>query len=200
MITSPGKKVKELRLKQNSSQEELAEAAQLSLRTIQRIESGESEPRGDTLKRLAKALNVTVDELTGETEKKELRQDKTFLILINLSALSFMIFPLLGIIVPLMIWMAKRDEIQDMNETGKKILNFQISVAIVQLLIFASISTMIFNISEHSEPRNMFSTFKIIMVSQLVLGLYNVVMIVINAIRISNGDKAKYVPALRFLG
>ena len=193
------KKVKELRLRQKSSQEELAIATQLSLRTIQRIESGETEPRGDTLKRLAKALNVSVDELTDVSGNKPLRLDKTFLILINLSALSFMIFPLLGIIIPLMLWVAKRNEIQDVNETGKKILNFQISVAVVQLLIFTAVSTMIFSISEHSEPRSMFSTFRIIMISQLGLGLYNVIMIVINAIRISKGETVRYVPALRFL-
>lgn len=77
------KKVKELPLRQKSSQEELAIATQLSLRTIQRIESGETEPRGDTLKRLAKALNVSVDELTDVSGYKPLRLDKTFLILLT---------------------------------------------------------------------------------------------------------------------
>jgi transcriptional regulator with XRE-family HTH domain len=47
------KKVKDLRTKQGLSQEELAEKTGLSLRTIQRIENGESIPRGDTLKRLS---------------------------------------------------------------------------------------------------------------------------------------------------
>ncbi len=40
------KRVKELRTKKGLSQEQLAEASGLSLRTIQRIENGETLPRG----------------------------------------------------------------------------------------------------------------------------------------------------------
>ena len=40
------------------SQETLAEESGLSRRTIQRIELGESNPNGDSLKRLAEALQV----------------------------------------------------------------------------------------------------------------------------------------------
>ena len=62
------KKIKELRSRKGYSQDDLAEYSQLSLRTIQRIENGETEPRGDTLKRLAKALNVTPDEMIDWAE------------------------------------------------------------------------------------------------------------------------------------
>ena len=48
------KKVKELRKRKGFSQEELAENSGLSLRTIQRIENGETEPTGETLKRIKK--------------------------------------------------------------------------------------------------------------------------------------------------
>ena len=44
------KKIKELRTRKGLSQEELSEEAGLSLRTIQRIENGETEPRSDSLK------------------------------------------------------------------------------------------------------------------------------------------------------
>ena len=57
------KKVKELRARTGYSQELVAEKSGLSLRTIQRIENGETEPHGETLKRLAIALNVTPEEL-----------------------------------------------------------------------------------------------------------------------------------------
>ncbi|TVQ13838.1 MAG: XRE family transcriptional regulator [Balneolaceae bacterium] len=45
------------------SQEKLAEAADVSLRTIQRLESGETEPRGDTVIRIAKALDIPPGDL-----------------------------------------------------------------------------------------------------------------------------------------
>ena len=57
------KKIKELRTCKGLSQEELSEESGLSLRTIQRIENGETEPRGDSLKKLATSLGASPDEL-----------------------------------------------------------------------------------------------------------------------------------------
>ena len=45
--------VKELRKVKGFSQEELAKNSGLSLRTIQRLENGETEPSGETLKRIS---------------------------------------------------------------------------------------------------------------------------------------------------
>ncbi|HYQ56702.1 MAG TPA: helix-turn-helix transcriptional regulator, partial [Draconibacterium sp.] len=56
-------KIKDLRNRKGLSQEQLSEESKLSLRTIQRIEKGESIPRGDTLMRLTQALGITPDEL-----------------------------------------------------------------------------------------------------------------------------------------
>lgn len=53
--------IKKLRTDKGFSQEELSEKSGLSLRTIQRLENGETEPRGDTLKRLINALELPKD-------------------------------------------------------------------------------------------------------------------------------------------
>jgi transcriptional regulator with XRE-family HTH domain len=53
-----GKKIKELRKKKGLSQEELAEFSKVNLRTIQRIENDENEPRGKTLNLICEALDV----------------------------------------------------------------------------------------------------------------------------------------------
>ncbi len=57
------KRVKELRKRNGMSQELLAENSRLSLRTVQRIENGETKPTGDSIKRLSSGLNVTPNEL-----------------------------------------------------------------------------------------------------------------------------------------
>lgn len=62
-------RVRELRKNKGLSQEELAETAGLSLRTIQRVENRETEPTGDTLKRIATALDSTPAELLNWTEE-----------------------------------------------------------------------------------------------------------------------------------
>lgn len=63
--TSLAKKLKELRALRGMSQEFLAEESRVGLRTIQRIENEESEPTGETIKRLATALSVEINELLG---------------------------------------------------------------------------------------------------------------------------------------
>ncbi|WP_374364877.1 helix-turn-helix domain-containing protein [Cloacibacterium sp.] len=55
-------KLKQIREQQNLTQEELAEKSGISVRTIQRIESG-TEPKGHTLKALSKSLEISQNEL-----------------------------------------------------------------------------------------------------------------------------------------
>ena len=57
-------KIKELRKRKGFSQGELSENSGLSLRTIQRLENGETKPRGDTLKRLAASFGISSDKIT----------------------------------------------------------------------------------------------------------------------------------------
>ena len=44
------------------SQEYLAEESRVSLRTVQRIENNESRPTGESIKRIASALDVQLTE------------------------------------------------------------------------------------------------------------------------------------------
>jgi transcriptional regulator with XRE-family HTH domain len=57
------RKIKELRLAKGMSQEELAAATGISLRTIQRIEQEHVVPRAYSLKKIALALDINFDEL-----------------------------------------------------------------------------------------------------------------------------------------
>ena len=64
--------VKILRKEKGFSQEELAKLSGLSLRTIQRIEKGETTPTGETLKRLSNALEVSTHELLEWNTTKDI--------------------------------------------------------------------------------------------------------------------------------
>ena len=101
--TQLAQNVKALRTRKGYSQEELAEKTGLSLRTIQRIENGETEPRGDSLQKLSAALDVLPEDIADWA----LQENNGFLASLNLSALSFLLSPLLGILVPLIIWMCR---------------------------------------------------------------------------------------------
>jgi transcriptional regulator with XRE-family HTH domain len=121
------KKIKELRNRKGFSQEELSEKSGLSLRTIQRIENGETEPRGDSLKRLASTFHVSPDEIIDW----QIIEDNSILIIMSLTQLSFIAFPILGVLVPLVIWISKKDKIKNVDKVGKAIINFQITWIVV---------------------------------------------------------------------
>lgn len=211
-------KIKELRLSAGSSQEELAGKTQLSLRTIQRIENGETQPRGDSLKRFALALGVTVEELTDLLDPDESRQgnrspeyegdlrgqgnmqgvegiheDNGFLMVLHLSALSFLIFPILGVLVPLILWILKKDEIKDVGAIGKKILNFQISWFLVFFIIYGNASlAKILHMRLFPEGITIFRILA-------VLYVYNVIAVIINIVRQGKNQAIVYKPAIPFM-
>ena len=159
------KRVKELRKRKGLSQEELTENSGLSLRTIQRIENGETDPTGETLRRIASALKVNPDELIDWT----IKEDTNFLKFLNLSALTFIFFPILGIIVPLILWVSKKDKIKGINKIAKDLINFQITWSILVFLfpiigdkIKSALSAVNFAGYMHPEPPGILSVILLV--------------------------------------
>lgn len=66
-----GKEISETRKSKGITQEELAELSKVNLRTIQRIENNESEPRGKTLKLICEVLDIDVEDLINSNKQIE---------------------------------------------------------------------------------------------------------------------------------
>lgn len=182
-------RVKELRHKKGMSQEFLAEESGLSLRTIQRIEKGESNPTGDSLKRLSNALDVNPDELIDWT----IKENHKYLIFLNLSALTFLFFPLLGILVPFILWTSKKDKIKGINNLSKALINFEITWTLLLFLIpFILFISSKINLLENLSLRTIF-----ILIG--VMYLINLILILINTFRIYNKKDAVYFPIIKLL-
>lgn len=65
----------------------------------------------------------------------KVKQERTLAMLCHLTALSSYIgIPFGHIIVPLIIWLIKKDEYPFVNEQGKESLNFQISMTIYAII------------------------------------------------------------------
>ena len=77
------KNLKKLRAARGMSQEYLADESRVSLRTIQRIENNESEPTGETIKRIAIALDVELTELIGSNLLNETNDLKATIIFLK---------------------------------------------------------------------------------------------------------------------
>ena len=191
-------KIKELRNRKGFSQEELSEKAGLSLRTIQRIENGETEPRGDTLKRIAVAFEVSSDEILDWA----VQEDKGFLASLNLSALSFILFPLLGILVPLIMWISKKDKIKNVNNIAKDILNFQITwtmILFVGYIAFAISAGYKMKTTGYIDAGIISSRMMMNLIFFITMYLYNLIFIIVNTVRINNDKKVEYYPKIRLI-
>ena len=116
-----GLKITELRQQKGLTQEKLAEYCEVSARTIQRIESGEVEPRSFTLNSLG---NILEFDLGRENTSNE----HLWLALLHISsAASF-------VLIPLLLWSWKKDQSYKIDQQGRQVLNFQITI---MLLLFA---------------------------------------------------------------
>ena len=191
-------KIKELRNRKGFSQEELSEKAGLSLRTIQRIENGETEPRGDTLKRIAVAFEVSSDEILDWA----VQEDKGFLASLNLSALSFILFPLLGILVPLIMWISKKDKIKNVNNIAKDILNFQITwtmILFVGYIAFAISAGYKMKTTGYIDAGIISSRMMMNLIFFITMYLYNLIFVIVNTVRIKNEKNVEYYPKIRLI-
>ncbi|MBF9236196.1 helix-turn-helix domain-containing protein [Hymenobacter sp. BT683] len=134
-------RISALRKSKGLSQEVLAEQSGVSLRTIQRVEQGETVPRGHTVQALAAALEVPLEALRHEPEPAgaalpaptpalvvapALPDDPEFLQLLNLSALSFLVLPFLNLVVPWLLWHARRHSTAHVAALGRRVLGFQV--------------------------------------------------------------------------
>jgi transcriptional regulator with XRE-family HTH domain len=182
-------RLKELRNQKGLSQEVLADESSLSLRTIQRIENGETNPTGDTLQRLSNALNVNPDELIDWS----IKEDNKYLTFLNLSALTFLFFPMLGILVPFILWSSKKGKMKNINRLGKDLINFEITWTLT--LFFIPFLIFLFTKIGLLESLTLSIIFTIIGVMYLI----NLIFILINALRINNEKEVIYFPQIKFL-
>lgn len=116
-----GIKINELRKAHGWSQEDLALEANINVRSVQRIESGEVKPRLSTLKNLSDLLEYDLLE-------KESQEANLWLMVMHLSCM----FPV--VVVPLFIWIWRRNDDSRINEHGPVLINFQLSLIIYMFI------------------------------------------------------------------
>jgi len=143
------RKILELRKSKGYTQEELAEKAKVNLRTIQRIEHGENKPSANTLKLICEALDTSPEKIMNYGKK----EDSKLLMLMHLSVISYLVIPIGNILIPLIFWVSKKDKILKLDETGTRLLNFQIIwTVLTSITFFLSLLTASLHItnSEHA--------------------------------------------------
>ncbi len=113
---------------------------------------------------------------------KAVRTDNTLLAVTHLTQLLGYVIGFGSLIVPLIIWLSSKDRVEGMNEHGKAIINFQISLI---LYIIISIPA-------------------ILLLGLGILGLIGVAIIgfilpIVNAVKAANGESPSHFMTIRFI-
>ena len=111
-----------------------------------------------------------------------MKRNKELLVLTHLSQLLDFVTGIGGFIVPLVLWITKKDEIIDMDKQGKAILNFRISMFIYLLLCIPLI--LLFGLG---------------LIGLVVIGIFYLIFPIINAIKVSNNEEPNYPFSLTFI-
>lgn len=112
----------------------------------------------------------------------EEKDARTWAMLCHLGGLGVYIIPTVGhIIAPLIIWLIKKDESPLVDDQGKESLNFQISITIYAII--ALLLTLIL----------------IGYILFVALMIFDLVMVIIAAVRANSGEKYRYPLCIRLI-
>ncbi len=104
-----------------------------------------------------------------------MRKDNQVIAITHLTQLLDLVTGFGGFIVPLILWLTQRDKVLAMDEHGKSIINFQISMFIYAIICIPLI--LLFGLG---------------IVGLALIGIFCFVFPIVNAIRASNGNSPSY--------
>ena len=177
-------KLQLLREKLHLTQEEVAQRSGISVRTIQRIESGQV-PKGYTLRALALALNVDESGLSSPDTKEE-SENLLWVKLINLSSLPFSILPPLNVLVPIAIMLFKKQNSQKIRQ----LISIQILSTLIAVIVMLTIFILNDWLGVESNVKLLIPLFWI---------LANVIVILRNAIALNREVNKRILPDISIL-
>ncbi|WP_296312080.1 helix-turn-helix domain-containing protein [Winogradskyella sp. UBA3174] len=181
---SLGNKISDSRKKLGLSQEALAEQANVSLSTIQRIEKGNVKPRSFTIKVLAETLELDASELLSDLlEKKTSKTPFSALKRMNLYTLLLAFIPFINLVIPFIVWKIN-EEINPKNSIAGKILSLQLlwSIAtIIGMVVVLFLSNLIIGRAGNG--------LYISIIFYLLAVLFNIVMIIKTSSKLNNEDE-----------
>jgi uncharacterized Tic20 family protein len=120
------------------TQEQLSDQTTVGVRTIQRIEKGETQPHLQTIKLLAAGLSIEVNDLVPiEDPNEEAIQRKWMLLFHGISFLG-LIIPFGNILFPLFLWIHKADDNPVYDRHGRAVVNFHLSMTLYLVLSLIS--------------------------------------------------------------
>ena len=137
------------------TQEELAEISGVTSRTIQRIEVGETVPRSFTIRRIADALELNLEDLleqntdnpapqpdpeTVKARNSRLIDEQHFLQLLCLSSFSYLVIPYVHFLIPMRMLRKRNDITEGGYAFGRNLIKAQVIwVVLLNLSLLVSL-------------------------------------------------------------
>ncbi len=107
---------------------------------------------------------------------------RSLIVITHLTQLLDLITGFGGFIVPLVLWLTQRDKIFEMDEHGKSIMNFQIS-----MLLYAIVCIPLIFL------------FGLGILGLIIIGIICFIFPIVNAIKASNGESPSYPLSLKIV-
>ena len=111
-----------------------------------------------------------------------MKENRQLLVFTHLSQLLDFVTGIGGFIVPLLLWLVKKDEVFDMDRHGKAILIFRISMFLYLLICIPFV--LLFGLG---------------LLGFIAIGLFYIIFPIINAVRASNNQQPNYPLSIKFL-
>lgn len=111
-----------------------------------------------------------------------MRTDNQLLMLTHLSQLLTYVTGFGGLLVPIIIWAVNRDKVVGMNEHGKEIINFQLTILLLALICIPLIFVLGLGV-----------------IGLIIIGILSFVMPIVNGINASSGVFKRYPLTIRFI-
>lgn len=149
-------KIVNARKQKGFTQEQLADLSNVTVRTIQRVESGETTQRAYTLKAIASALGMSFEELLTNEAADNLinhidppntpdnENSKHFLKLLCLSCFSYLVVPFIHILIPNRLLKKSNEQNPVIIAFAKKVIRGQLYWKVA--LWFLLLATLAYNL------------------------------------------------------
>ncbi len=121
------------------TQEDLSEKTTVGIRTIQRIEKGQTQPHLQTVKLLAAGLQIEVYDLLPVENPNEEEIQRKWMLLLHAIPFLGLVIPFGNILFPLFIWIHKSKDNKTYDHHGRAVVNFHGSITlyfVISLLLF----------------------------------------------------------------
>ena len=111
-----------------------------------------------------------------------MREDRQLIVLTHLSQLITLVVGFGSLILPLILWVTNKEKVYEMDNHGKSIINFQLSILIYSIICIPLILLLGLGL-----------------LGLIVLGIISFVFPIINAVKASNGENPNYPISIQFI-